>query len=42
MLVFLPSQSFPIPSIDLNHEEHVVAFSYMCSTHKIHDFMPLG
>jgi hypothetical protein len=34
--VFLPSQSSPIPSVDLNHEECAVAFSYMCSTHKIY------
>ena len=41
-LVFLPSRSSLIPSTDLNYEECVVAFSYMCSTHKIHDFMPSG
>jgi hypothetical protein len=41
-LAFLPSQSSPIPSTDLNHEERVVAYSYMCLTHKIHDFMPAG
>ena len=41
-LVFLPSQSSLIPFVDLNHEERAVAFSYMCSTHKIHDFVPAG
>ena len=42
LLVFLPSRSSLIPSKDLNREECVVAFSYMCSTHKIQDFMPPG